>query len=75
MPVHNVGGLLRQSLDSLLAQTNVDWECMCVDDGSTDGSSAILREAFHDDQCSRVRRKYELRRVEAQALRADGRSV
>ena len=65
MPVHNVGGLLRQSLDSLLAQINVDWECMCVDDGSTDGSSAILREYADADARFRVIRQENLGTVAA----------
>lgn len=42
IPVYNVEGYLRKCLDSLVAQTCADWEAVCVDDGSTDGSGAIL---------------------------------
>lgn len=42
VPVCNVAPYLRECLDSVLAQTFPDWECICVDDGSTDGSGAIL---------------------------------
>jgi glycosyltransferase involved in cell wall biosynthesis len=42
MPVCNVEGYLRQSMDSVLGQTLRDIEVICVDDGSTDGSAAIL---------------------------------
>ena len=42
IPVYNVAPYLRECLDSLLAQTFTDWEAICVDDGSTDGSGAIL---------------------------------
>ena len=44
IPVYNVAPYLRECLDSLLAQTCTDWEAVCVDDGSTDGSGAILDE-------------------------------
>lgn len=42
IPVYNVAPYLRECLDSLLAQTFTDWEAICVDDGSTDGSGSIL---------------------------------
>lgn len=44
IPVYNVAPYLRECLDSVLAQTFIDWEATCVDDGSTDGSGAILDE-------------------------------
>ena len=42
--VCNVEEYLSRCLDSILAQTLKDWECICVDDGSTDGSGAVLDE-------------------------------
>ncbi len=44
IPVYNVAPYLRECLDSVLAQTFTDWEAICVDDGSTDNSGAILDE-------------------------------
>lgn len=44
IPVYNVAPYLRECLDSVLAQTFADWEALCVDDGATDGSGAILDE-------------------------------
>ena len=44
IPVYNVAPYLRECLDSVLAQTFPDWEAVCVDDGSADGSGAILDE-------------------------------
>ena len=44
IPVYNVEKYLRACLDSVLNQTFSDWEAVCVNDGSTDGSAAILRE-------------------------------
>lgn len=54
VPVYNVAPYLRECLDSLLAQTFTDWECICVDDGSTDGSAAILEEYAAADSRIRV---------------------
>jgi len=45
MPVYNAELYLEQSLSSLVNQTFTDVEIICVDDGSTDGSRAIL-DAF-----------------------------
>ena len=44
VPVYNVEPYLRRCLDSILQQTRPVQEIICVDDGSTDGSLAILRE-------------------------------
>lgn len=44
IPVYNAEKYLRRSLDSLLAQDFGQWEAICVDDGSQDGSSALLDE-------------------------------
>ncbi len=44
MPVYNTAPYLRQCIDSVLAQTLKEFELICVDDGSTDGSVEILGE-------------------------------
>lgn len=44
IPVYNVEKYLKDCLDSVLNQTFADWEAICVNDGSTDNSSAILAE-------------------------------
>ena len=54
IPVYNVAPYLRECLDSVLAQTLTDWEAICVDDGSTDGSGAILDEYAAKDKRFRV---------------------
>lgn len=49
IPVYNVAPYLRRCVDSLLKQTYRDFELILVDDGSTDGSSAICddyRQAY-----------------------------
>lgn len=50
IPVYNIAPYLRECLDSVLAQTFTDWEAICVDDGSTDGSGAILDEYAAKDK-------------------------
>ena len=42
VPVYNVERFLCECLDSVLAQTLADFELICVNDGSTDSSPAIL---------------------------------
>ena len=49
IPVYNVESYLQASLDSVLNQTFEDWEAICVNDGSTDNSAAILEEYGQKD--------------------------
>lgn len=49
IPVYNVEAYLQACLDSVLNQTFEDWEAICVNDGSTDNSAAILEEYGHKD--------------------------
>lgn len=44
IPVYNQEHYLHQCLDSVLAQTYENWECVLVDDGSTDASGDICDE-------------------------------
>ena len=44
VPVYNTAPYLRRCLDSVLAQTQKDFEILAVDDGSTDESPTILKE-------------------------------
>lgn len=59
IPVYNVEKYLRQCLDSVVNQTLRDIEIICVDDGSTDGSPAILAEyAARDSRIKVVARAH-----------------
>ena len=53
VPIYNGERYLRDSLDSLLAQTFQDFEIICVNDGSTDSSESIINEYAERD--SRVK--------------------
>lgn len=54
MPVFNMERYLRDALDCLLKQTYTNWECICVNDGSTDESGTILAEYAKRDKRFRV---------------------
>ncbi|HBJ76930.1 MAG TPA: glycosyl transferase [Porphyromonadaceae bacterium] len=49
IPVYNVEPYLHQCIDSILNQTYKDWECILVDDGSTDSSGVICDEYAKKD--------------------------
>ena len=49
IPVYNTEQYLRQCLDSIINQTFTDFECICVNDGSTDNSLSILQEYANRD--------------------------
>lgn len=44
IPVYNAAKFLRETLDSVLAQSLRDWELICIDNGSSDTSPQILEE-------------------------------
>lgn len=49
IPVYNGEACLRQCLDSVGGQTLTDLEIICVDDGSTDGTPAMLAQYAAQD--------------------------
>lgn len=44
MPVYNAERFLKEAIKSILEQTFADFECIIVNDGSTDGSEEIVKE-------------------------------
>lgn len=49
IPTFNRAHLIGETLDSVLAQTYQNWECIVVDDGSTDGTEELLDEYVAKD--------------------------
>lgn len=49
IPTYNRAQLIGETLDSVLAQTYANWECIVVDDGSTDGTSQLMKEYCSKD--------------------------
>lgn len=57
VPIYNVEEYLSGCLESILKQTYQDFEVICIDDGSTDGSAGILDEYGKKDSRIKVTHK------------------
>ncbi|MEH6657586.1 glycosyltransferase family 2 protein [Leeuwenhoekiella marinoflava] len=49
IPTYNRAHLISETLDSVLAQTYRNWECIIVDDGSTDDTDEVLSKYVAKD--------------------------
>jgi|SRR5690554_465997 len=49
IPTYNRAHLIGETLDSVLAQTYQNWECIVVDDGSTDNTDEVMAEYMARD--------------------------
>lgn len=54
LPVYNGERYLRECLDSIIIQTLDDFELICVNDGSTDGTRDILSDYRKRDPRIRI---------------------
>ena len=54
IPVYNAESTLRRCLDSILAQTFTDFECLLINDGSKDRSGEICHQYASNDSRIRV---------------------
>ena len=50
VPCYNQAQFLAETLDSVLAQTHENWECIIVNDGSTDNTEFVAKEYCDRDQ-------------------------
>ena len=57
MPAYKGASFIGAALESVMAQTFADWELVCVDDGSRDGSGDIAAEYAARDGRIRVLRQ------------------
>lgn len=48
VPAYNAASFLKETIDSIKQQTVQEWELIVVNDGSSDNTSAIVREAADD---------------------------
>lgn len=51
VPLYNKAPYVRKALESIYAQTYKDFECIVVDDGSTDESQKVVRDFICDVSC------------------------
>lgn len=49
VPAYNAGAYLAETLASIRAQTFADFECIVIDDGSTDDTRAVMTEQARQD--------------------------
>lgn len=59
IPTYNRAHLIGETLDSIIAQTYTNWECIVVDDGSTDTTDVLLNRYKNKD----ARFKYFVRSI------------
>ena len=57
MPCYNQGNYLPEALESIISQTYPNWECIIINDGSTDHSERVAKEYCQKD--SRIRYIYQ----------------
>jgi glycosyltransferase involved in cell wall biosynthesis len=69
IPVYNRADLITETIASVQAQTFTDWECIVVDDGSTDNTAEVVKSIAAAD--SRVRYVYQ-KNAERSAARNKG---
>ena len=69
IPTYNRADLLPETIRSVQNQTFMDWECIVVDDGSTDNTRQIVEEIIKSD--SRIKYIYQ-ENAERSAARNNG---
>lgn len=72
IPVYNREGFLKDTLDSVLNQTSENWECIIVDDGSTDSSQSIAQDYVKKDNRFSFYQRDDNRKKGANACRNIG---
>ena len=55
VPVYNVEKFIRETMDSVLAQTYPHWELLLVEDGSGDSSAEVIEAYIKEKQETRIR--------------------
>ncbi|MFI8378746.1 glycosyltransferase family 2 protein [Leeuwenhoekiella sp. NPDC079379] len=72
IPTYNRAHLIGETLDSVLVQTYENWECIVVDDGSTDETAELLASYVQKDSRFQYHRRPSKRPKGANACRNYG---
>lgn len=72
IPTYDRAHLISETLDSISAQTYTNWECIIVDDGSTDNTAEILKKYINEDSRFRYYNRPENRPKGGNACRNYG---
>ncbi|WP_223033955.1 glycosyltransferase family 2 protein [Hanstruepera marina] len=72
IPTYNRANLIGETLDSIRQQTYTNWECIIVDDGSTDDTERIVGEYIQNDSRFSFHKRPENRPKGANACRNYG---
>ncbi|WP_281228098.1 glycosyltransferase family 2 protein [Flavobacterium aquiphilum] len=72
IPTYNRAHLIGETLDSILAQTYTNWECIVVDDGSTDDTAGVLISYIERDSRFKFFRRADDRTKGASSCRNIG---
>ena len=59
IPAYNAAPFLEETLRSLIDQSYETWECIVVDDGSTDGTGALVSNFTEDPRISYLKKENE----------------
>jgi glycosyltransferase involved in cell wall biosynthesis len=72
IPTYNRSELIKDTLDSIITQTHTNWECLIVDDGSTDNSIEVIESYCKKDNRFQLYKRPESRLKGANACRNHG---
>lgn len=72
IPVFNREKLIKETLDSILSQTYTQWECIIVDDGSSDNTRGVVECVLHKDYRFRLYQRPSYKTKGANACRNYG---
>ena len=72
IPTYNRVSVIKETLDSIANQTYKNWECIIVDDGSTDATFSILQSYENKDKRFKCLKRPEKKKKGANACRNYG---